>query len=115
MSFIPEASNLYHGAFTRGLLYGLVVCTASHLRYFASHFACVGASLKGGAVTIIFNSIPLAGYAWIVGLIGLLSDLETVFSPALLIRGILVDFLTRHPNLNLRSEFQWQVQETNSA
>jgi len=111
MSFIPEASNLYHGVFIRGLLYGLVVCTASHLCYIASHFACVGTSLKGGAVTSFLTPIPLAGYALIVGLIGLLSGLGTAFSPVLLIRGILVDFLTRHPNLNLRSEFQWQVQE----
>jgi len=70
MSFIPEASNLYSRAFARGLLYGLVVCTASLIRYITSYCAYVGTSLKSGAVSFIFNSIRLAGYALIVGLIG---------------------------------------------
>lgn len=80
MSLIPEISNPYLGAFAGGLLYGLVVCTASCLPFIASYIAGIGADFrKGIAVTLIFNSGRVAGYALIGGLIGLFSGLFRLF------------------------------------
>ena len=57
MSLIPEISNPYLGAFTIGLFYGLVVCTASCLPYVTSYIAGIGAGFsKGVKITLIFNS-----------------------------------------------------------
>ena len=76
MSLIPEISNPYIGAFTGGLLYGLVVCTASCLPIVTSYIAGIGADFyKGVKVTLIFNSGRVLAYALIGGLIGLFSGL----------------------------------------
>jgi cytochrome c-type biogenesis protein len=80
MSLIPEISNPYLGAFAGGLLYGLAVCTASCLPYIASYIAGIGAGFrKGVAVTLVFNSGRVAGYALIGGLVGLFSGLFRLF------------------------------------
>lgn len=80
MSLIPEISNPYLGAFAGGLLYGLAVCTASCLPYVASYIAGIGAGFrKSVAVTLIFNSGRVAGYALIGGLIGLFGGLFRLF------------------------------------
>jgi sulfite exporter TauE/SafE len=80
MSLIPEISNPYLGAFTGGLLYGLIVCTASCMPYIAGYIAGIGAGFrKGVGVTLIFNSGRIAGYALIGGLVGLLSGLFRLF------------------------------------
>jgi thiol:disulfide interchange protein DsbD len=80
MSLIPEISNPYLGAFAGGLIYGLAVCTASCLPYIASYIAGIGAGFrKGIAVTFIFNSGRVAGYALIGGLVGLFSGLFRLF------------------------------------
>ena len=88
MSLIPEISNPYLGAFAGGLLYGLVVCTASCLPIVTSYIAGVGAGFgKGVKITMIFNSGRILAYALIGGLIGLFSGLfrlfvsDTVISP----------------------------------
>ncbi len=88
MSLIPEISNPYLGAFTGGLLYGLVVCTASCLPIVTSYIAGVGAGFgKGVKISLIFNSGRVLAYALIGGLIGLFSGLfrilvsEEVISP----------------------------------
>jgi thiol:disulfide interchange protein DsbD len=88
MSLIPEISNPYLGAFAGGLLYGLVVCTASCLPYIASYIAGIGAGFrKGIAVTVIFSSGRIAAYALIGAIVGLFSGLfrlfvsETAISP----------------------------------
>jgi len=80
MSLIPEISNPYLGAFAGGLLYGLVVCTASCLPYIASYIAGIGAGFrKGISVTLIFSAGRVAGYALIGGLVGLFSGLFRLF------------------------------------
>jgi sulfite exporter TauE/SafE len=80
MSLIPEISNPYLGAFTGGLLYGLVVCTASCLPIVTSYIAGIGAGFsKGVKVTLIFNSGRVLAYALIGGLIGLFSGLFQLF------------------------------------
>jgi thiol:disulfide interchange protein DsbD len=80
MSLIPEISNPYLGAFVGGLLYGLAVCTASCLPYVASYIAGIGAGFrKSVAVTLIFNSGRVAGYALIGSLIGLFGGLFRLF------------------------------------
>jgi uncharacterized protein len=74
MSLIPEISNPYLGAFTGGLLYGLVVCTASCLPIVTSYIAGVGADFrKGVKITLIFNSGRVLAYALIGSVIGLFS------------------------------------------
>jgi sulfite exporter TauE/SafE len=80
MSLIPEISNPYLGAFAGGLLYGLVVCTASCLPIVTSYIAGIGAGFsKGVKVTLIFNSGRVLAYALIGGLIGLFSGLFQLF------------------------------------
>jgi len=80
MSLIPEISNPYLGAFTGGLLYGLVVCTASCLPIVTSYIAGVGAGFgKGVKITLIFNSGRVLAYALIGGLMGLFSGLFRLF------------------------------------
>jgi sulfite exporter TauE/SafE len=80
MSLIPEISNPYLGAFAGGLLYGLVVCTASCLPIITSYIAGVGAGFgKGVKITMIFNSGRVLAYALIGGLIGLFSGLFRLF------------------------------------
>jgi sulfite exporter TauE/SafE len=80
MSLIPEISNPYLGAFAGGLLYGLVVCTASCLPIITSYIAGVGAGFgKGIKITMIFNSGRVLAYALIGGLIGLFSGLFRLF------------------------------------
>jgi sulfite exporter TauE/SafE len=80
MSLIPEISNPYLGALIGGVLYGLVVCTASCLPYIAGYIAGIGAGFrKGVAVTLIFNSGRIAGYALIGGLVSLFSGLFRLF------------------------------------
>jgi len=80
MSLIPEISNPYLGAFAGGLLYGLVVCTASCLPIVTSYIAGVGAGFgKGVKITLIFNSGRVLAYALIGGLIGLFSGLFRLF------------------------------------
>ena len=75
-SLIPEISNPYLGAFAGGLIYGLVVCTASCLPYIASYIAGVGAGFrKGVGITMIFSGGRIAGYAVIGALVGLFSGL----------------------------------------
>jgi cytochrome c-type biogenesis protein len=88
MSLIPEISNPYLGAFAGGLIYGLVVCTASCLPYIASYIAGVGAGFrKGVTVTMIFSGGRIAGYAVLGALVGLFSGLfrlvvsQSVISP----------------------------------
>ncbi len=88
MSLIPEISNPYVGAFAGGVLYGMVVCTASCLPYIAGYIAGVGAGFrKGVGITLVFNSGRVAGYALIGGIIGVFSGLfrlfvsQTAFSP----------------------------------
>jgi sulfite exporter TauE/SafE len=76
MSLIPEISNPYLGAFAGGLLYGLVVCTASCLPIVTSYIAGVGGGFgKGVKISLIFNSGRVLAYALIGGLIGLFSGL----------------------------------------
>jgi sulfite exporter TauE/SafE len=80
MSLIPEIPNPYLGAFTGGLLYGFVVCTASCLPVVTSYIAGVGAGFsKGVKITMIFNSGRVVAYALIGGLIGLFSGLFRLF------------------------------------
>ncbi len=80
MSLIPDISNPYLGAFSGGLLYGLVVCTASCLPIVTSYIAGVGAGFgKGVKITLIFNSGRVLAYALIGGLIGLFSGLFRLF------------------------------------
>jgi sulfite exporter TauE/SafE len=80
MSLIPDLSNPYLGAFSGGLLYGLVVCTASCLPVVTSYIAGVGAGFgKGVKITLIFNSGRVLAYALIGGLIGLFSGLFRLF------------------------------------
>jgi len=80
MSLIPEISNPYLGAFAGGLLYGLVVCTASCLPIITSYIAGVGAGFgRGVKITMIFNSGRVLAYALIGGLIGLFSGLFRLF------------------------------------
>jgi sulfite exporter TauE/SafE len=80
MSLIPEISNPYLGAFAGGLLYGLVVCTASCLPIVTSYIAGVGAGFgRGVKITMIFNSGRVLAYALIGGLIGLFSGLFRLF------------------------------------
>jgi sulfite exporter TauE/SafE len=80
MSLIPDLSNPYLGAFTGGLLYGLVVCTASCLPIVTSYIAGVGAGFgKSIKITLIFNSGRVLAYALIGGLIGLFSGLFRLF------------------------------------
>ena len=80
MSLIPEISNPYLGAFAGGLLYGLVVCTASCLPIVTSYIAGIGAGFsKGVKITLIFNSGRVLAYALIGGLIGLFSGLFRLF------------------------------------
>ncbi len=79
---LPEISNPYLGAFTIGLFYGLVVCTASCLPYVTSYIAGIGAGFrKGVRVTFIFNSGRILAYALIGGLIGLFSGLVALVVP----------------------------------
>jgi cytochrome c-type biogenesis protein len=79
---LPEISNPYLGAFTIGLFYGLVVCTASCLPYVTSYIAGIGADFrKGVKVTFIFNSGRILAYALIGGLIGLFSGLVALVIP----------------------------------
>ncbi len=79
---LPEISNPYLGAFTIGLFYGLVVCTASCLPYVTSYIAGIGAGFrKGVKVTFIFNSGRILAYALIGGLIGLFSGLVALVVP----------------------------------
>ncbi len=80
MSLIPNISNPYLGAFAGGLLYGIVVCTASCLPIVTSYIAGVGAGFgKGVKITLIFNSGRVLAYALIGGLIGLFSGLLRFF------------------------------------
>ena len=80
MSLIPEISNPYLGAFAGGLLYGLVVCTASCLPIVTSYIAGVGAGFSRGVkISIIFNSGRVIAYALIGGIIGLFSGLIRLF------------------------------------
>jgi sulfite exporter TauE/SafE len=80
MSLIPDVSNPYLGAFSGGLLYGMVVCTASCLPIVTSYIAGVGAGFgKGVKITLIFNSGRVLAYALIGGLIGLFSGLFRLF------------------------------------
>ncbi len=80
MSLIPEISNPYLGAFAGGLLYGLVVCTASCLPIVTSYIAGVGAGFgRGVKITMFFNSGRVLAYALIGGLIGLFSGLFRLF------------------------------------
>ncbi len=80
MSLIPEISNPFLGAFAGGLLYGMVVCTASCLPYIASYIAGIGAGFKKSVgVTLVFNSGRVAGYALIGGIIGVFSGLFRLF------------------------------------
>jgi sulfite exporter TauE/SafE len=80
MSLIPEISNPYLGAFAGGLLYGLVVCTASCLPIVTSYIAGVGAGFgRGVKISLIFNSGRVLAYALIGGLVGLFSVLFRVF------------------------------------
>lgn len=79
---LPEITNPYLGAFTIGLFYGLVVCTASCLPYVTSYIAGIGAGFrKGVKVTFIFNSGRILAYALIGGLVGLFSGLVAVVVP----------------------------------
>ena len=69
MSLIPEISNPYLGAFAGGLLYGLVVCTASCLPIVTGYIAGVGAGFgRGVKITLIFNSGRVLAYALIGGI-----------------------------------------------
>jgi sulfite exporter TauE/SafE len=80
MSLIPEISNPYLGAFAGGLLYGLVVCTASCLPIVTSYIAGVGAGFSRGIkISLIFNSGRVLAYALIGGLVGLFSSLFRLF------------------------------------
>jgi len=80
MSLIPEISNPYLGAFAGGLLYGLVVCTASCLPIVTSYIAGVGAGFNRGVkISLIFNSGRVLAYALIGGLVGLFSSLFRLF------------------------------------
>ena len=80
MSWIPEMSNPYIGAFLGGLLYGLAVCTASCLPIVTSYIAGIGAGFsKGVKVTLIFSSGRILAYALIGGLIGLFGGLFRMF------------------------------------
>jgi sulfite exporter TauE/SafE len=80
MSLIPEISNPYLGAFSGGLLYGMVVCTASCLPIITGYIAGVGAGFgRGVKITLIFNSGRVLAYALIGGLIGLFSGLFRLF------------------------------------
>jgi cytochrome c-type biogenesis protein len=79
---VPEISNPYLGAFTIGVFYGLVVCTASCLPYLTSYIAGIGAGFKKGVkATLIFNSGRILAYALIGGLIGLFSGLISLVAP----------------------------------
>jgi len=80
MSLIPEVSNPYLGAFAGGLLYGLVVCTASCLPIVTSYIAGIGADFfQGVKVTLIFNSGRVLAYTLIGALVGLFSGLFRLF------------------------------------
>jgi sulfite exporter TauE/SafE len=80
MSLVPEISNPYLGAFAGGLLYGLVVCTASCLPIVTSYIAGVGAGFSRGVkISLIFNSGRVLAYALIGGLVGLFSSLFSLF------------------------------------
>ncbi len=79
MSLIPSLPNPYLGALAGGILYGMVVCTASCLPYLAGYIAGIGAGFrKGFSITLIFSSGRVVGYAFIGGLAGLLSSLFRV-------------------------------------
>ncbi len=79
---LPEITNPYLGAFTIGLFYGLVVCTASCLPYVTSYIAGIGAGFrKGVKVTLIFNTGRILAYALIGAIIGLFSGLVAVVVP----------------------------------
>jgi len=80
MSLIPSIPNPYLGALAGGILYGMVVCTASCLPYLAGYIAGIGAGFrKGFRVTLIFSSGRVVGYTFIGALAGLLSSLFRVF------------------------------------
>jgi sulfite exporter TauE/SafE len=80
MSLIPEISNPYLGAFAGGLLYGLVVCTASCLPIVTGYIAGVGAGFgRGVKISLIFNSGRILAYALIGALIGLFGGLFRLF------------------------------------
>lgn len=80
MSFIPEISNPYVGAFAGGLLYGLAVCTASCLPVLAGYIAGVGSGFKRSVkITVIFNSGRVLAYAVIGALVGLFGGLLKFF------------------------------------
>jgi len=79
---LPEIANPYLGAFTIGVFYGLVVCTASCLPYITGYIAGIGAGFrKGVKVTLIFNSGRILAYALIGALIGLFSGLISLVAP----------------------------------
>jgi cytochrome c-type biogenesis protein len=81
---LPEISNPYLGAFTIGIFYGLVVCTASCLPYVTSYIAGTGAGFrKGVKITFIFNSGRILAYALIGAVIGLFSGLFGLIIPDL--------------------------------
>lgn len=79
---LPEISNPYLGAFTIGVFYGLVVCTASCLPYITGYIAGIGAGFrKGIKVTLIFNAGRILAYALIGALIGLFTGLISLVAP----------------------------------
>ncbi len=75
-SLIPQVSNPYIGAFLGGLIYGMVVCTASCLPYIAGYIAGIGAGFRRGvAITVVFSSGRIVGYAIIGAIVALFSGL----------------------------------------
>ena len=125
MSLIPEISNPYLGAFTIGLFYGLVVCTASCLPYVTSYIAGTGAGFrKGIKITFIFNSGRIIAYALIGGLIGIFSGLITLVAPnitspfqiyASLVFGTLTVAIGTSILLKARKPAECNIQGTNIA
>lgn len=74
MSLLPGIPNPYLEALAVGLLYGTVFCTSSCLPYLASYIAGIGADFrKGITTTLVYNLGRVAAYAFIGGLIGILS------------------------------------------